>query len=83
MTAAALETLIARSLPVVEEKEWVPNREITLARMRELDELYAGYPTCRLCGQVVIRLDTFGLCSKVSEAHQQYRGFPTKKARKR
>lgn len=33
----------------------------------------AHLPQCALCGQRSIRLDPYGLCSKTSASHQQYR----------
>lgn len=65
------------------EKEWTADREATLEQLRIVDMVHEGKPACRLCGQIVNRLDTFGLCSKTSDTHQQYRGYPVKKARKR
>lgn len=69
----------------VEEKDWAANREVTLERLRIVDMIHEGKPACRLCGQIVNRLDAFGLCSKTSEPHRQRRGdfTPAKKARKR
>jgi len=67
------------------EKEWAADRQVTLERLRIVDMVHEGKPTCRLCGQVVNRLDTFGLCSKTTESHRQRRGdfAPAKKARRR
>lgn len=67
------------------EKEWAPSRDVTLAKLRIVDMVHEGKPACRLCGQVTNRLDKFGLCSKVSDAHKERRGdlVPAKKARKR
>lgn len=76
---AVLEALIARSLPSAEETEWTPNREITLEQLRIVDMVHEGKPRCRLCGQVVNRLDLFGLCSKTSLPHQERRGIPAPK----
>jgi len=80
---AVLEANIARSLaattPAVEDKDWVPDRGVTLGELRIVDMIHEGKPTCRLCGQVVNRLDTFGLCSKTSQAHQEWRGIAPKK----
>lgn len=56
------------------EQEWTPNREVTLEALRVVDMIHEGKPTCRLCGQTVNRLDKFGLCSKVSDAHKEARG---------
>lgn len=80
---AALETLIARSLPAVEEKEWVPDREVTLEQLRIVDMVHEGKPQCRLCGQTVNRLDKFGLCSKVSDPHKEWRGEPVPRKKSR
>lgn len=38
-----------------------------------VDMIHEGKPVCRLCGQMTNRLDQFGLCSKTSEAHQDWR----------
>lgn len=68
-----------------EAPEWKPNRERIVDELRNVDAIHEGKPTCRLCGQVVNRLDTFGLCSKVTTAHKEWRGdaVPGKKTRKR
>lgn len=81
---ATLEANIARSLTAVEEKVWEPNREVTLEHLRIVDMVHEGKPRCRLCGQVVNRLDAFGLCSKVSESHRRRRGdfTPAKKGKR-
>ncbi len=34
----------------------------------------AYHPECRLCGQRAAQLDRWGLCSKISESHEQERG---------
>ncbi|TCJ28743.1 hypothetical protein E0W80_04385 [Microbacterium sp. PI-1] len=83
--SAILEANIAHALSSVDEREWRPNRDVTLAELRIVDMIHEGKPTCRLCGQVVNRLDTFGLCSKTTESHRQRRGdfTPAKKARTR
>lgn len=67
-----------------EVPEWKPNRERIADELRNVDAIHEGKPTCRLCGQVVNRLDTFGLCSKVSASHKEWRGDAVPgKARKR
>lgn len=68
-----------------DKPEWKPDRDVTLGELRVVDMVHEGKPTCRLCGQVVNRLDIFGLCSKVSDAHKERRGdaVPHKKARAR
>lgn len=78
---AALETLIARSITAVEEKTWEPNREVTLEQLRIVDMIHEGKPRCRLCGQIVNRLDAFGLCSKVSDSHKERRGVAVSRKR--
>lgn len=85
---AVLEANIARSLAAttsIEAKPWAPNREVTLEQLRIVDMIHEGKPACRLCGQIVNRLDGFGLCSKTTESHRHRRGdvTQTKKARKR
>lgn len=81
--SAILEANIAHSLAKVEEKAWEPDPAVTAERLRIVDMIHEGKPTCRLCGQVVNQLDTFGLCSKVSAPHLERRGIPVprKKAR--
>ena len=56
-----------------EKPEWQPDRAVTLAALEEIDHQQAGCPTCALCGQRANRLDKYGLCSKTSEAHQDWR----------
>lgn len=58
------------------EKEWTPDRQVTLERLRIVDMIHEGKPACRLCGQTVNHLDKFGLCSKVSDSHKEWRGEP-------
>jgi hypothetical protein len=61
-----------------------PNRELIADELRNVDAIHEGKPKCRLCGQVVNRLDTFGLCSKVTASHKEWRGDAVPgKARKR
>lgn len=81
--SAILEANIAHSLAKVEEKEWTPNPAVTAERLRIVDMMHEGKPQCRLCGQIVNRLDASGLCSKTTEIHQARRGLPFKKARTR
>lgn len=84
---AVLEANIARSLATtsIEAKPWAPNREVTLEQLRVVDMIHEGKPACRLCGQITNGLDRFGLCSRVSPAHREWRGdvAPAKKARTR
>lgn len=62
-----------------EKQEWRADREQTLAELRIVDMIHEGKPQCRLCGQVTNRLDKHGLCSKTSDAHQEWRGVAPKK----
>ena len=62
------------------EKGWVlhPSQvlrviEVHRAAMERCDLIQTGYPVCALCGQRAIHLDRFGLCSKVSQTHQDWR----------
>lgn len=55
------------------EQQWTPNRDVTRAVMDDLDGMFSAWPTCRLCGQRTGQLDKFGLCSKTSEAHKDWR----------
>ncbi|AQY02058.1 hypothetical protein [Microbacterium foliorum] len=67
-----------------EAPDWKPNRELIADELRNVNAIHEGKPTCRLCGQVVNRLDAFGLCSKVTAAHKEWRGDAVPgKARKR
>lgn len=80
--SAVLEANIARAIVAAQEAEpkaWEPNREVTLERLRIVDMIHEGKPICRLCGQLVNRLDPTGLCSKISDAHQEWRGVTVKK----
>ncbi|MEI3845231.1 MULTISPECIES: hypothetical protein [unclassified Microbacterium] len=52
---------------------WTPDRAVTLRALEEIDAIQAGSPTCRLCGQACRQLDRYGLCSKTSEAHKDWR----------
>lgn len=80
--SAVLEANIARAIVAVEEKPWEPNPEVIAERLRIVDMIHEGKPQCRLCGQVVNRLDAFGLCSKTSAPHQERRGLLPKKGRR-
>lgn len=53
--------------------EWTLDRAVTVAALAEIDERQKHHPKCALCGQRAIRLDTFGLCSKNSEPHEEWR----------
>lgn len=73
---------------MAEPKEWTRDEaaaERIRAELTVIDMVHEGKPTCRLCGQTTNRLDTFGLCSKTTDAHKERRGqtVPLKKARKR
>lgn len=63
------------------EKEWAPDRAVTLGELRIVDMIHEGKPQCRLCGQIVNRLDPFALCSKVTNAHKERRGEPVPRKR--
>ena len=82
---AVLEANIARSIasatPTAEEKEWAPNRDVTLEQLRIVDMIHEGKPACRLCGQITNGLDRFGLCSKISPTHQEWRGEVPRKTK--
>ena len=80
--SAVLEANIARAIVAVEAKPWEPNPEVTAERLRIVDMIHENKPQCRLCGQIVNRLDGFGLCSKTSVPHQERRGIVSKKARR-
>lgn len=55
------------------DEQWTPNRDVTHAAMDDLEAMFAAWPACRLCGQRTRQLDKFGLCSKTSEAHKDWR----------
>lgn len=45
------------------------------AELTRIDQMHAAiYRQCAACGQLAIRLDTFGLCSKTTDAHKARRG---------
>ncbi|MGQ7313398.1 hypothetical protein ACUOFU_16955 [Microbacterium arabinogalactanolyticum] len=56
-----------------DEQMWTPNPQVTRDALDRIDAAQADYPTCGLCGQRAIALDKFGLCSKVSQAHKDWR----------
>ncbi|MEA1264186.1 hypothetical protein MicroSTF_14175 [Microbacterium sp. STF-2] len=79
-----MSAVLAAAPADVEEKDWAANRKVTLERLRIVDMIHEGKPACRLCGQTVNHPDKFGLCSKTSDAHQEWRGItPKRKAGKR
>ncbi|MFD6699715.1 MULTISPECIES: hypothetical protein [unclassified Microbacterium] len=53
--------------------DWKPDRAVTLAALEAIDRKQAGSPTCALCGQRANQLDKYGLCSKVSDDHKDWR----------
>ena len=57
--------------------EYVPTPEALAAAAAELDRIQAFHEAecqrCTLCGQLALRLDDFGLCSKTSEPHIAWR----------
>lgn len=77
-----MSAALAAAPAEAEEKDWTPNREVTLDRLRIVAMMHEGWPQCRLCGQTVYRLDKFGLCSKVSDAHREWRGDPVPRKKK-
>lgn len=44
-----------------------------LIELDRVEEANASKPKCMLCGQPVNRLDGFGLCSKITAAHERRR----------
>lgn len=56
-----------------EQPDWKPDRAVTLSALAAIDEAERFAPTCALCGQRAAVLDRFGLCSKTSETHQDWR----------
>ena len=58
------------------EKQWAASdasRAATAEALARIDRAQASYPRCALCGQRCVKLDRFGLCSKTSEPHQEWR----------
>lgn len=56
--------------------EWVLDdaaRAQSAVELEAIDIMQSGLPTCKLCGQRANRLDRFGLCSKTSEPHMEWR----------
>lgn len=49
----------------------------TLDALAEVAEAQAGASPCVLCGQRVNIPDLWGLCSKVTDDHREYRAAPT------
>lgn len=43
------------------------------AALAAVDRSHALHPECSLCGQRTTGLDRFGLCSKVSVPHEEWR----------
>ncbi|MDF2555769.1 MAG: MPMin1 gp20 [Microbacterium sp.] len=63
-------------VPDEPEKEWEYDdaaRARVTAALAEIDANQAHLPTCALCGQRSLKLDRFGLCSKVSQPHLDWR----------
>lgn len=64
------------------EKGWVLDirRQEHVRREREaefarIDQMHAAiYPVCGLCGSRTMRLNAFGLCPRITEAHRARRG---------
>lgn len=56
---------------------YTPTPEALAAAAAELDRIQRFHEEecqrCTLCGQLAVRLDDFGLCSKTSEPHLQWR----------
>lgn len=60
-----------------EEKEWVADeasRARARAELTAIDMSHEGKPKCIVCGQRCNRLDKYGACSKISDAHKAHRG---------
>lgn len=58
------------------KQEWV-NDDASKARvaaaLADVDAGQSAAATCALCGQRTYRLDRFGLCSKKSQPHEEWR----------
>jgi hypothetical protein len=71
------EQMDAEAMPVeVVDLQWKFDdaaKARAAAELALIDEAQSGKPTCTLCGQRVNQLDTFGLCSKISENHRHVR----------
>lgn len=48
------------------------------AEYARIEALHAGKPECSLCGQRANALDEYGLCSKVSDPHKEWRAQMTR-----
>lgn len=68
-------------VPKIEDpSEYVPTEAALAAARAELDRIQAFHETqcelcrrCALCGQLTHRLDDFGLCTKISTPHLEWR----------
>lgn len=57
-------------------EDWVYDdaaRKRVEAALAKIDARHEGKPECALCGQRVNVLDRFGLCSKISDPHKEWR----------
>lgn len=43
------------------------------AELARIEATQAWMPVCALCGQRAVELDEFGLCSKISTPHKEWR----------
>lgn len=74
MTSQVKQRGEARGGGMTEEvSDWQPDRQITRAAMEDLEAMFSAWPACGLCGQRAGQLDKYGLCSKVSQAHKDWR----------
>lgn len=48
-------------------------RALHAEAMARIDQRNSRLPACRLCGQRALKLDAWGLCSKVTDAHTAVR----------
>ena len=56
-----------------DETPWTADRDLTRAVLAAIDDRQAVHAECALCGQRSVRLDKFGLCSKKSRPHNDWR----------
>lgn len=65
------------SVRIEDPSDYTPTPEALTAARAALDRIQARHEVecerCSLCGHLSNRLDDFGLCSKVSEPHLQWR----------
>jgi hypothetical protein len=60
---------------VLDDRRCEHLRRERAAEFARIDQMHAAiYRACAACGQLAIRLDAFGLCSKTTDTHKARRG---------